>query len=80
MIGDQTAHRLRLIRNAGLQKVRKAAAACGRQDVGRDMQVLRDVANGSTPQAAAKNNMSESTVRHIVKRYAQIAEEILSGR
>ena len=77
MISDQTAARLRLIRSAQLRRVKKAALKRG-LPVERDMKILRDVSNGDTKQASARNRTSESQVRRILARYADIAEGILA--
>lgn len=77
MISDQTAARLRLIRSAQLRRVKKAALKRG-LPVERDMKILRDVSNGNTKQASERNRTSESQVRRILARYADIAEGILA--
>lgn len=77
MISDQTATRLRVIRLAQLRRVKAAALKRG-LPVERDLKVLRDIVHGSTEAAAERSRISESLARHILKRYADIAEGILA--
>ena len=42
------------------------------------MKILRDVSNGNTKQASERNRTSESQVRRVLARYADIAEGILA--
>lgn len=77
MIGDATAARLRTIRAAGINRVKRAAIRAGIATVEQDMKLLRDTAHGSTYQATEKSGLNESTVRKRLKRYAEIAQGIL---
>ena len=79
MISDQTAAKLRNIRNAGLSLLREKAQAQG-WDWTRDRQVLKDIANGNIDQAAKKNRVAHSTVNHILKRYDTEARRILDEK
>lgn len=79
MISDQTAAKLRNIRNAGLSLLREKAQARG-WDWSRDRQVLKDIANGSMEQAAEKNRVGYSTVQNILKRYDEEARRILDEK
>ena len=79
MISDQTSAKLRRIRNAGLSNLRDIAQKKG-YPWERDRQVLKDIANGSMEQAAAKNRLGYSTVQHILKRYDEISTGILNER
>lgn len=67
------------IRRAGLGKVRLRAQADGRtpERVARDVGILRDVANGSIPQAAAKAKCSRRHVEDVLTKYGAYALEIL---
>lgn len=78
MINATTAAKLRTIRRAGLAKVRRAAARQGITTVERDIQILRDIAHGSTNQAAEKAGICSTSVRRLLDKYAKIAEDILA--
>lgn len=78
MITPNTAAKLRHIRAAGLSRVRRAAIRGGIQTVDRDFKVLRDIANGSTAQAAEKSHIAESSARAILARYDAIALGLLA--
>lgn len=77
MLGDMAARRLWQVRKAGLGRVKARAAKAGIATVERDMTILRKVANGSVPEAAARLGVSITTVRRIVRQYGEIAEGIL---
>ena len=77
MLGDMAARRLWQVRKAGLGRVKARAAKAGIATVDRDMTILRKVANGSVPEAAATVGVSITTVRRIVRQYGEIAEGIL---
>ena len=77
MLGDMAARRLWQVRKAGPTRVRQRAASAGIETVQRDMTILRKVANGSVPEAAARLGVSITTVRRIVRQYGEIAEGIL---
>ena len=78
MISAGTSDKLRLIRKAGVGRVKKTAARLGVKTVERDIKILRDVANGSVPQAAEKSGVSEALVIRVLRRYADIASAILT--
>ena len=79
MISDQTAARLRHIQQAGLSRLREIAQEKG-WPWERDLQVLRDIQNGSLEQAAAKNRLSYGTVQHILNRYDKLAQGIIEEK
>lgn len=79
MIEATTAARLRAIRSAGLSRVRRAATRAKLGNVDRDLKIIREIAHGSTYQAAEKSGLSETTVRKILVRYEQIARTILAA-
>lgn len=69
------------IQRAGLDKIRAVALRDGvpAAQIGRDMKILRDVANGSMKQAAERSGVARSTVSWVVKKYEGYALEILGG-
>ena len=78
MISEKTSERLRLIRKAGVGRVKKTALRLGVKTVERDMKILRDIANGSVPQAAERSRVSEALARRVLARYAEIAESVIA--
>lgn len=69
------------IRRAGLGRVRSAALADGRtpEQVARDVEILRAVANGSIASAAKRLRISTKSVTAVLARYEKIANGILDG-
>lgn len=79
MISEQTAARLRHIRQAGLYRLREIAREKG-WPWERDLRVLKSIAHGSLEQAAEKNRLGCTSVKYILARYDEQAQTIIEEK
>lgn len=78
--GDKAWRRVQTIQQAGVLRVMEYARNySGVQDPSRDMAVIKSAAVLGYKAAGEKHRLSASRVQYIVKRYSEMAEEILKG-
>jgi 3-oxoacyl-[acyl-carrier-protein] synthase III len=75
--GDVLVYRIRLINKAGVRECVEMAKGQGRRHTELDLKVIRAAAKYGYEEAAARCNVSKSTVFRTVKAYGEYAVAIL---